>query len=706
MRHLLQNLSNGNTYLAESEIPLPSERELLIQNFYSLVSPGTEKMLTEFGNKSWIAKIRDHPDRFAKIMEKVRSEGLVSTYHKVRTKLEQPIPLGYSSAGVVISVGSKVRNFKIGDRVISNGAHAEFVSVNENLVCAIPAGLDFKTASFGVLASVGLHGVRLMAPAISEKIVVIGLGLIGMITAQILMNSACEVIALDIDERKVERARNLHINAIHVNNEQQTLNEILTWTSQMGADGILITASSRSDDIIHQAAQMCRKRGKIVLIGSVGLHLKRDDFYKKEISFQVSCSYGPGRYDDHYEKESLDYPYAYVRWTENRNFESILSLMASEKIRVDSLIDGVFPIEEFESVYQKINSSDGLAYLFEYAHPVQTSKSILQRSDHAVQNFSKNGLGLIGSGSYLSSILLPIIKKSSAQIEAISSRNSSQVTHLVSKFNISRQLADPEALISDPAVGSVIIANKHQDHAALVVKGLQADKHIFVEKPLALDLDALEEIKSSWLKSKGSLLVGFNRRFSGICREIKKQLSNSRSPVQIVGTMNAGHLPPDHWIQDPEVGGGRILGEACHYFDLFVYLTGSLISEVYMNSMQPFDKFKDHASINLNFVNGSAATIHYFSNGSVQYPKERIEIYQAGKTCVIHNFKSIQNFGFNALNSSRTIDKGQTEMLRTWFHFTENGGEDPITFEEMYNVTKAVLFSLESYKTNLPQKVM
>ncbi|MBK7231844.1 MAG: bi-domain-containing oxidoreductase [Saprospiraceae bacterium] len=705
MKQIIQNLSDGSTYLIETEIPSPSEFEVVIHNSHSLISSGTEKMLTDFGKQSWLGKIKSQPDKFFQVLEKAKSEGLLATYRKVKLKLDQPIPLGYSSAGVVIAAGEKVRNFKVGDRVISNGPHAEFVCISENLVCRIPEELSFENAAFTVVGAIALHGVRLVSPTIGEKIVVIGLGLIGLLTAQILKIGGAEVIGIDIDPTKVDLAKSLGISAYTSVDSDQTIQEILFWSSGLGVDAVVITASSSSNQIIHQASQMCRKRARIVLIGVVGLDLKRDDFYKKEISFQVSCSYGPGRYDLNYETKNMDFPHAYVRWTENRNFQAVLKMIQNGQLQVDKLISKIVPLEDYDQVYSQLGQQDKLAVLFKYNFQESEKKPVWNVHQQIAGQSKNPGIAVIGSGAFVTTVILPTLKKLDANIVSINSSNSAQVGFLSQKYKIKKFQQDSKSVFLDSDTHGVIIANRHKDHAGLVMEGLQNHKSIFVEKPLALSLEELEGIKNEMLESKGSLMVGYNRRFSKYSRYLKMQLIQSNAPMQLVGIMNAGSIPMDHWIQDSELGGGRIIGEACHYFDLFIYLTGSLISEVFMSSMGDFNLYTDHATIILKFENGSSATIHYFSNGSSKYPKERIEVYQLGKTAVIDNFQSISSYGFKNNFTSSGMDKGHLLQFKEWLTFLKEGGTPLIPFEEIYNSSSAVLLALRSFQSGVPCKL-
>ncbi len=701
MKQILQEFKTGKTYLVETSVPVPGPEEVLIRSSYSLVSSGTERMLVEFGKKSLLGKAISQPDRVYQVLEKIRKDGLVSAYKTVLNKLDTPIPLGYCNSGIVEAVGSRVTRFRPGDRVASNGPHAEYVLVAENLVAKVPDGVSLEDACFTVAGAISLQGIRLMAPSLGERVVVTGLGLLGMMAVQLLLMNGCEVLALDLDPGKVAKAADYGARAFLVTAGKDPVDEILHATEGVGADAVLITASGSGDEIISQAARMCRKRARIVLVGVVGLDLKRADFYEKELSFQVSCSYGPGRYEPAYESKNLDYPIAYVRWTENRNFQAILRGIESGKLEVKSLVSGVAGLEEFDSVYESLGNAQGLARLFRYSveDSVRNGNLAGQVRSHSA---SRNSIGIMGAGDYVSSVILPEFEALKTTPVAICSSQSARVGHLAKKYAIPKIYGEPEELLSDQDVHGLVIATRHHTHADLVLRALKQNKHVMVEKPLALDLGSLNDITRAQSDSWGSLTVGYNRRFSPCSVALRAALSESPAPVQIVATMNAGSLPESHWTQDPLVGGGRILGEACHYFDLAIFLTGSLIKKVYMSSMGPYKLFTDHASIILDFENGSSATLHYFSNGSRAYPKERIEVHQLGKTAVIDNFRKLDSFGFSGLGGGFRQDKGHKAQFKTWLEFLKQGGQPPIPYPQLENGARAALMALESFRLQMP----
>lgn len=701
MLQIIQDLKNGETILAEAPVPVAGKGMVLIKSHFSLVSPGTERMLVEFGKKNLIQKALDQPERVKQVISKLKTDGFKPTYEAVMRKLDTPISLGYCNAGEVVEVGEGVTEFRIGDRVISNGPHAEYVCVPKNLVAKIPSDLSYEEASFTVISAIALQGIRLVHPGFGETVVVIGLGLIGLITVQLLASNGCKVIAFDLDESRIDLAKKYGAHAyLSEGNDQDDL-KVKQLSNEYGADAVIITATSSSQEIIHQAAQMSRKRGRIVLVGVVGLHLRRADFYEKELSFQVSCSYGPGRYDENYEQKGNDYPLPYVRWTEKRNFEAILLALSLNKIEVKSLIGKIVGLDEFDSIYQNIGGNRDITSLIRYdIH--KEEKKIQTTFVEKKYSSSQNGIGIIGAGNFTSSTILPILTKLNAPIHVICGNKGWTAGQLAKQFKIPHCASSFIEILQDENVNTVMITTRHNSHASLVLAGLNAGKNVYVEKPLAINLKELNEIAQAVVTNKGSLTVGFNRRFAPMIQQLKNELSNSEAPIQIVATMNAGSLPMEHWTKSVDQG-GRIIGEACHYFDLTSFLCNSPIVEVYMQSLglnAGLDT--DHASIILRMQNGSSAVINYFTNGAKDYPKERIEVHQLNRTAVIDNFKRIDYYGFKKRSNSSVQDKGHSAQFKTWLNFISNGGSAPIPFESLWNISYASIMAIESFKENKP----
>lgn len=697
MRQIIQSFKTGETILEEIPAPLVSSGCVLIQTTRTLVSLGTERMLVEFGKSNLLQKARQQPEKVKQVLEKVKSDGLLPTIQAVNNKLAQPLPLGYCNVGRIIEVGKGVTGFKIGDRVASNGQHAEYVNIPQNLVAHIPENVSDDEATFTVIGSIGLQGIRLCNPTLGETIVVIGLGLIGLITAELLIANGCKVIGIDLDSRKIEKASKKGIICINPRENADPVQLVENLTNGVGADGVIITASAKGDEIISQAARMSRKRGRIILVGVTGLNINRSEFYQKELSFQVSCSYGPGRYDDDYEQKGIDYPLPFVRWTEKRNFETILKIISSGKLEVNSLITEKVALEDFEKIYNNISTRDTIASLLVYPEKSDSSSIISLASS----SFSKanNGIGIIGAGNFASMTMLPALKRTKANIISIASAKGVSGTALAKKYAITKSTTNYQEVINDPAVSIVLVTTRHNLHAKMVIECLQQNKHVFVEKPLALNNTELHDIIKAY-SGTATINVGFNRRFSPHIQKMKQILGNA--PMNVIATMNAGNIPPDVWVHDIEVGGGRIIGEACHFFDLISFLTGSSIVSVCMNAMgvNPGEN-TDNASILLKYENGSTGVINYFSNGSRAYQKERVEAYSQDRTLIMDNFRTTTGYGFSNFSSLKTnTDKGHNTQFALLNQVITNGGKPLISIDELINTTKASFAAIESLQQN------
>ena len=696
MKQIIQSFKTGITELVELPSPLVKPGQVLIQTSHSLVSLGTEKMLVEFGKASLIQKARQQPDKVKMVLDKIKTDGLIPTLETVFNKLEQPLPLGYCNVGRVIQVGTGVKDFKVGDRVASNGQHAEFVCIPQNLVAQIPDNVSDEEAVFTVIGAIGLEGIRLINPTIGETVVVIGLGLIGLLTAEILIANGCQVIGYDLDDAKVKIAKDKGVLAFNPLLGYDPVKFVKDKTKGSGADGVLITASAKTNDIISQAANMSRKRGRIVLVGVIGLDISRADFYEKELSFQVSCSYGPGRYDEDYEFKGIDYPLAYVRWTEKRNFETVLQLISSGKLAVKNLISEVIPIENFHKIYGDIGTSKSIASILKYNKDVKPINTIIVNKKKIEPN--KGLIGIIGAGNFTKMTMLPALKGTNANIKHIVSSGGLTSTALAKKYNISQSTTDYDIVLNDKDVSLIMITTRHNLHADMVIKALNKGKHVFVEKPLALNLKELNAIQKAYSISDGTLMVGFNRRFSPHVRKIKSLVGDA--PMNIVATMNAGNIPPDVWIHDMFVGGGRIIGEACHYLDLIVFLSGSKIKSVCMNAMgvNPEDN-TDNASILVKMENGSTGVINYFSNGAKSYVKERLEVFSQEKVLIMDNFIKTSGYGVKGFSKLKTkLDKGHKAQFSQIVEKIKEGTVELIPYEELINVTKASFAAIKSLK--------
>ena len=697
MHQIIQNLKDGKTSLAKVPMPLCSSRSVLIQTSHTLVSLGTEKMLVDFGKGSFLQKAKQQPDKVKEVIAKVKTDGLAPTIAAVKNKLEQPIPLGYCNVGTVLEVGRDVTEFKVGDRVASNGPHAEYVSVPKNLVAKIPDGVGNEQAAFTVIGSIGLQGIRLVNPTLGETVVVVGLGLIGLITAQLLKANGCNVIGFDFDQSKVDLANSYGIDAVNPGKGVKQVEYVLEKTNQVGCDAVIITASNPSNEIISQSAQMSRKRGRIVLVGVIGLDIKRSDFYEKELSFQVSCSYGPGRYDSSYEEGGNDYPLPYVRWTEKRNFEAVLNALSNGTLNIESLITERVPFENYSEIYDNIGKGNSIASLLVYDTEKKSSDprniKITESKTYAV---GRPVLGVIGAGNFTGSTILPKLKSAGAQIKSIASSKGLSGSIQAKKHTIENSTTDHKAILADSEINTVLVTTQHGSHAMFVSEALESDKYVFVEKPLSTTWDGLAKVEKALENSKGWVTVGFNRRFAPLALKLKKLLSPA--PMNIIATMNAGFIPPEVWVHDLKAGGGRIIGEACHFIDLCTYFTGSKVIQVCMNAMGPDAQANtDNASILLKYENGSNAVINYFSNGSKTYSKERIEVHQQNSTLVLDNWRKLSGFGIRGFKSKRSKqDKGHFNQFKQLLQFVEKASGPTIPWDEVLNTSKATLGAVDS----------
>ena len=671
-------------------------------------------MLVDFGKAGWISKARSQPEKVRQVLEKIRTDGLQPTVEAVFRKLGEPLPLGYCNAGEVIGVGEGVSGFRVGDRVVSNGGHAEIVSVPENLVAKIPDGVSYEEAAFTVIGAIALQGIRLVKPSFGETVVVTGLGLIGLLAVQLLRANGCRVIGLDFDQRKVDLAASFGAVAVNVG-AADAVETVLQATDGVGADAVLITASTKSNDVISQAARMSRMRGRIVLVGVIGLNLQRSDFYNKELSFQVSCSYGPGRYDDNYEGKGLDYPIGYVRWTENRNFRAVLRALAEDQLRVDPLITERVDLDDYLEIYGDMGKAGSIASLIRYPAPAAAPEEEIGNRNQeigirkqetgdsertvALNSFtpSPGTFAIIGAGNFTVSTILPSLKKAGAPVKYITSAGGLSGTTAARKFGVANSATDNQLVLDDPEVDAVVITTRHGAHARQVIAALEAGKHVFCEKPLALTHAELDAVGAAYRASGKTLTVGFNRRFSPFSQDLKAQLGDAPGPVSVIATMNAGFVPADSWIHDPVQGGGRIIGEACHLIDLITFFTGSLVESVVMNALGPHAPANtDNASILLRYANGSQGVINYFANGSKAYPKERIELYSQQRTAVIDNFRRSEYYGFKGRGLRKRQDKGHGEQFRRYYQALREGGAPIVSYAEVMNASRAAVCAVES----------
>lgn len=697
-------MAKGGTTITEAPAPKVSSEHVLIHTTCSLISAGTERMLVGFGKASYLDKARQQPDKVKMVMEKVATDGLMTTIEAVQSKLAQPLPLGYCNVGVVAEVGAGVDGFQVGDRVVSNGPHADVVKVSKNLCARIPADVEDESAVFVVVASIGLQGMRLAQPTLGEAFVVTGAGLIGLLTVQLLRAQGCRVLAIDFDESKLALARQFGAQTCNLGVGEDPVAAGMTLSRGQGVDGVIITASTPSSDPVTQAARMCRKRGRIVLVGVTGLELNRADFYEKELSFQVSCSYGPGRYDPNYEEKGQDYPLGFVRWTEQRNFEAVLDMLASGQLDVKPLITHRFAFEDAPEAYEALTADKtGLGMLLQYTSPA-TQRMVRKVTLKPGATFAAQRpvMGFIGAGNYASRMLIPAFKAAGAQFHTIVTAGGINGVIHGEKAGFAEASTDMSALLANTAINTVTIVTRHDIHARFVEQALQAGKHVFVEKPLAIDWEGLDAVREAYDAAQTrtpnggpQVMVGFNRRFSPQVQKMKALLAPVKEPKSFIMTMNAGAIPANHWTQDNAVGGGRIIGEACHFIDLMRFLAGSPIVSVQarrMGDAPGVAVIEDKASITLGFEDGSFGTILYLANGAASFPKERVEVFTAGRVLQLDNFRKLKGYGwpgFSKMNLWKQ-DKGQNACAAAFLQAVEKG-VPAIPVDEIFEVARVTI---------------
>lgn len=713
MKQIVQNLKSGEVRTEEVAAPPVQPGHVVIQTSCSLISAGTERMLLEFGRAGWIEKARQQPEKVKQVLDKIRTDGLGPTIESVRAKLDQPIPMGYSNVGRVIEVGPDVEGFRVGDRVVSNGPHAEIVLVPKHLAARIPDEVEDDEAVFTVLSAIGLQGIRLLRPTLGETIAVFGLGLIGLLSVQILKAHGARVLGFDFDAARVELARSFGAVAEDLSQGTDPIRAALAVTREIGVDGVLVTAATKSDELMHQAAQMCRKRGRIVLTGVTGLNLQRSDFYEKELTFQVSCSYGPGRYDPRYEEQGQDYPIGFVRWTEQRNFEAVLELMRQKRLITKPLISERVPLEQVERAYDAVAAKSVIGVVLTYPQPTgdRQRRELLSRVvRHCEPRTASDRMvcGLIGAGGFAQQKIFPALVKAGARLKWVGTAKGFSGATAARRFGIEESTTETERILEDPEVNAVVIATRHDSHASLVVRALEAGKSVFVEKPLCLKPDELDRIVETYRRAEGSgprrpiLMVGYNRRFAPLTDLLCSRLSGRKSPLSMIFTCNAGAIPACHWTQDPSAGGGRILGEACHFIDLLHFLTGEAeITRVaaLKHGLDEPGNLGDTVSITLRFADGSLGQINYFANGARSFPKERLEVFGDGRVLRIDNFRRLEGFGCRASKRCWRQDKGHDQEIRAFVEAVRSGGQSPIAFESLLNTTRASFAVVEAIHT-------
>lgn len=704
MRQIIQSFADGGTQIVDVPAPIRRESHLLVRTSTSLISSGTERMLVDFGKANWFQKARQQPEKVKQVLQKARSDGLLATIDAVRTKLDQPFAPGYCNVGRVLEAAPGVHGVRPGDRVVSNGSHAEVVSVPHLLSAKVPSSVTDEAAAFTVVGAIGLQGIRLVQPSLGECVVVVGLGLIGLMTVQMLRAQGCRVLGVDFDPARLALATGFGADVVDARTDDVLL-AAQAFSRERGVDAVLITAATQSNEPVSQAAQMCRKRGRIVLVGTAGLELSRADFYEKELSFHVSCSYGPGRYDPSYEERGQDYPVGFVRWTAQRNFEAVLDLMANGQLDVGPLVSHRFAVDQAGQAYDLLTSGKpSLGILLEYSNQ-SAEGSPLSRSVKVADTPVKaegGSLAFLGAGNYAGRVLIPGFAAAGAKLQTVVSAGGLTAAHLARKHGFQLAATDEGAALSDPVVDAVVIATRHNEHARQVLDALRAGKHVFCEKPLCLTLAELDNITTAISQSSGQvLMLGFNRRFAPQVVRMKQLLEGVPDPKSFIMTVNAGAIPAEHWTQDRNIGGGRIIGEACHFVDLLRFLAGHDIvghHAVALSQAGSSASMDDKVSFTLRFRDGSVGTVHYLANGDKAFPKERLEVFCGGRVLQLDNFRKLQGWGWNGFRSMNLWrqDKGTMQCMASFLQSVRGECPPPIPLTEILETTRVTIEIAES----------
>lgn len=695
-------VKKGSVIVDEVPAPLVSDDSVLVKVTYSCISAGTEVSSVDSSGQSLLDQVVKQPGKVAKAFNNFKKEGLAATIKKIQRKLDSNanFPLGYSASGVVLDLGKNIKDIKIGGKVACAGAgvanHAEYIEVPRNLLVKIPDEVDFDLASTVTLGSIAMQGVRRADVKLGDYVAVIGLGILGQITVQLLRANGCRVIGIDLNERRVQKAFELGLDFGIGPNEEEPVKKAIAISNGYGVDTVIVSAATTSQKPLSQAFQMCRKKGRVVLVGVVGMEINREDMYRKELDFLISTSYGPGRYDEKYEQGGLDYPYAYVRWTENRNMEEYLRLIADKKINIRPLIEKKYKIEEATKAYEELKTVKDKPLIVLLKYNQEKERQIIRKFEVQSKPIEKDGrinIAIIGAGSFAKGIHLPnLVKlKNIYNIYAIVSKTGGNAKSTAQKFGAKYAATDYRELLSNKNVDAVIISTRHNLHAKMATEALKTGKAVFLEKPMALNKKELSELVKVIEETQKPFMVGFNRRFSRYAVEVKKHISNRINPMIINYQMNAGFIPLDHWVHTEE-GGGRIIGEACHIFDLFNYFTETEVESISLDRITPqTEQFstEDNAVITLKYKDGSVCTLTYTALGNNQYPKEFCQIYFDGKVIVIDDYNKLAGYGVKLKNiSSIESDKGQYEELIEFSKYLKGEDKSPIPLWQLIQATE------------------
>ena len=706
MKQLLQNMRDGIASVEEVPVPSPRDGMALIKTETSLVSAGTERMVAEFAAKSLVGKAQSRPDLVRQVLEKARREGFISTIQAAMNRLDQPMALGYSSAGTIIELGPDMAGFQVGQRVACAGGgyavHAEYAVVPRSLITPLPDDVDFESAAFTTLGAIALHGFRLAEAQIGESVAVIGLGLVGLLTAQIAVAAGCRVMGVDLDPNRISLASSLGLQAC---SRETAVDLALSVTVNRGFDAVILCADAASNDPVELAGEIARDRGRVVATGAVGLKFPRKIYYEKELSFINSRSYGPGRYDSAYEEKGQDYPLAYIRWTEGRNFESIVDLLESGKLKVLPLISHRFPIDEATKAYDVIkgkNDEPFLGVILQYPETSESPSTVIRYKKTTAKSEPFVRLGVLGAGLFANATLLPAIKKvKDIDLVGIASAGGLHAQQAAKKHGFDYAATSNEEILKDPNINTVAILTRNGSHAELVVKALKAGKNVFVEKPLAINNDQLTAItKALTVDGCPLLTVGFNRRFAPLAKQLVNFLQDRTEAIYAHYRINAGYIPREHWTQDPEQGGGRIIGEGCHFVDFITFLVGAAPISVNAVALPDYGRYKeDNLSMTFTFPDGSIGVVDYLANGDKSFPKERVEVFWGGKIAILDDYRRLEVVHAGRRKKlSRKQDKGWKDEWVAFSNAIREGGEPPIPYEQLIGVTKATFAALNAIR--------
>jgi polar amino acid transport system substrate-binding protein len=714
MKQVIQNFKTGELYVDEVPLPSISKGMVLVENKFSLISAGTERGTVKVGKASLIGKAKQRPDLVAQVIQNIKKEGLKATLDKVRTKLDSLKALGYSTSGVVMASMDTRNLFQPGDRVACAGqdyaSHSEIVAIPQNLMVKIPENVSFEDASYTTLGAIALQGVRQAEPTLGDNVCVIGLGLLGQITCQLLKANGCNVFGIDLLQRLVNLANDTSADNALLRNDPNLLANISDFTNGHGFDSVIITAAAPSNDPIELSAEITRKKGKVIVVGAVKMDIPRDPhFYRKELDLRLSCSYGPGRYDVNYEENGQDYPYAYVRWTEQRNMEAFLKLVSNGSVNLQPLTTHVFDIidaeKAFDIVLGKVEEPS-IGILLKYSD--NTAAKQISTFKTGTNKLEKINVGFIGAGSFAQSYLIPNVKAAGASLDTVVTTKGITSKNVAEKFGFNNTSSSSEDIIKNQSINTVFIATPHNSHAQYTIEALAANKNVFVEKPLAMTMYELDAVENVYKNSTGKLLVGFNRRFADVSKTIKKAFDNLSEPIFINIRVNAGFIPKEHWTQNPELGGGRIIGEMCHFIDLMQYFSDSEPFKVYaecINTENEKLKADDNISIIVKFKNGSIGNLVYLANGDKSLPKELIEVFGGGKTVRINDFRSGELYQNNKTTKLKSLSKGHKQEVTEYIEALKNGSNSPISFESIKLTTITTFKIIDSLNTGLPQDI-